>query len=1100
MTLQILPNPGPWPTPTPDPIQQPVVTPRDDLNDSAKDAKETQMQVAADGAPLRIVYGKTRVGAQLADAIINADGNMVFLLVWCQGEIEGVLDYTVSGEWVEEGSFQYVVPPIDTTKGDGTPITQPVIGQWVPDGKFAYVKHYTGTQDQAVDPQLVAAFAAQTPPVTFTDRMPGVAYSVFVLAPNVLQGFPTFVATIMGSKVWAYGQNLVPYSYDSTRYARLNGVDASYKWDKEAVVPHATKVRIISTASTPSIGKTIDVGSSIATRTFSASVRVRGVDATIGMGFFLRIQGTGGVDPHLSYVGTIPDSDYRVWTVSHTFGSGTQVTGIEFDIVFNILFVGDGPPQRTYAVGDTIHVDEWQCNEGNINGYTYTSDVATPALAWSDNPAYCLADFITSTTYGMGRGVEPLSVQRTAEFCNTMIGTVERQRTINLVLETVQQCQQWVDTLRTYASCWVMTDNTGLLKLVPDRAAPQGGYDSDDYAVDGYDTDNYGAITFDHASGNIKSISTIKKRGVRDVPTVMTITYTNTSAIPTKTAYSDGTVTVMHPGVALGTTPRRESQVSLPGITRYSQAYREAVERLNKLMLNDLSMTLGVFDEGLQLEVGDVVTVTHPIGFDAKPLRIMGISGEYGRHELQLVEYDPAVYSAEVQTEPTWPDTNLPNPLKPPTLTDITLVEEAYQLQNGTYSTRFKAAWTPAAYAYLAHYRCELWDGVPDNSVRVFSATTYDPAITTSALQEGVDYTFRVAAATSAGVLGDWASANATAIGKHLPPGNVPSITGFEAGGTVYLSWTAAADVDVWRYEIRYSDTSGTWDSATVIDVVDALRLQVATLAVGTWRIFVKAIDSVDQYSATAAYCDVVVTSDAAAFRVDSKNHATYYMEGMRAYVLLRGAAAKVYFVTEDDVAFATKFSSAMSTYTNPLVTYHASQTSYFKGGAKNTSNATDIDFGQVLSGQVTGIAEIQVLSGTADTYLGIGSTSGIDTWLTGLSHRTSLRFGAVKASASGTSTLLLEWPLGVAVDVIPRIEQGHGTSTSSSGSPTKITLANYYVATKKITVTPQGSTARTATFDNVIVNSTPCSFDVFVFDSAGNPIVSDFQWEYQGF
>jgi len=259
------------------------------------------------------------------------------------------------------------------------------------------------------------------------------------------------------------------------------------------------------------------------------------------------------------------------------------------------------------------------------------------ATEWSDNPAWCLADFITNTTYGAARTMDWTSVAAVAADCNALVGG-EKRRTLNLALETVQPVKSWLDTLRTYAGCWITQDGPNL-KLIADKAGSV-------------------VASITHAAGQIQRIANVKKRGVQSVPTVLTLTYTDTTALPHK----PGTVTIYAAGVLAGTTPRRESTVSLPGINRYSQANREAIERLNKLALNDLSMSLSVFDEALALEVGDIVTVTHPMGFAAKQLRVQSITGELGRFELGLLEYDPAVYDDTVATAPTWADTDLPDP------------------------------------------------------------------------------------------------------------------------------------------------------------------------------------------------------------------------------------------------------------------------------------------------------------------------------------------------------------------------------------------------------------------------------------------------------
>ena len=685
------------------------------------------------------------------------------------------------------------------------------------------------------------------------------------------------------------------------------------------------------------------------------------------------------------------------------------------------------------------------------------------ATEWSDNPAWCLADFIANPVYGMGRSVDLASAAVVAADCNVMAGGTERLRTLNLTLDTVQPVQNWLDTLRTYASCWVVPSGAEL-KLVSDKASAT-------------------VASFAHTSGNILSISNVKKRGQQSTPTVMTVTYRDVSLTP----HRDATVTVYAPGVLAGTTPRRESQVSLPGINRYSQAYREAIERLNKLLLNDLTLSLGVFDEALALEVGDVVEVSHPIGLSDKPVRVMGVSGEYGRYSLNLVEYDPAVYSAVVTTAPTWADTNLPNPSSPPAVTGVVMVEEVFQQQNGTYSSRWRVTWTAAAYGFLDHYRCELWIG----STLVLQARTSSAEWPTSVIQEAQTYTVKIAAVSTIGAIGTWATQSAVALGKTLIPGNVPLVTAFETGGRVYASWQAAIDIDIWRYEVRYGSVGVDWADALVLDRVDALRLETVQMPAGTWTLHVKALDSVQQYSASAATCTVVVTSDAAAFFVSSYDQTAPTLTNMAEYSLARDDTQR-YFVTEDGVAWDTKFTAALDTYTGPLASVHSSVTSTWLGESE--------DFGLDLGGQWTASATVADISGTHISYIGsaMAAAPGTFTYTAGLSQKFNARFARIKHEALTGSTLQVIVPTqSIRLDAVPREEVGSGTSSASG--PTTVTLANLYVAVKKLTITPQGTTARSATFDNIVIGPTTVTFDVYVFNDLGAKIVSPFRYEWQG-
>ena len=232
-------------------------------------------------------------------------------------------------------------------------------------------------------------------------------------------------------------------------------------------------------------------------------------------------------------------------------------------------------------------------------------------------------------------------------------------------------------------------------------------------------------------------------------------------------------------------------------------------------------------------------------------------------------------------------------------------------------------------------------------------------------------------------------------------------------------------------------------------------------MPVGTWVLGVKAFDSVGQYSANATTATVVVTSDANSFLVDSYDQTDPALTNMVEYRLAPTDANR-YFVTDDGVVFGTKYSAALGTYTDPLATYHASVTSTWLG------EGTD-DFGQLLSGQWTGTATVAAINGSLLSYLGY-SVDG-STWIygEGLSHKLNARFARLKHEALTTSTLLVTIPdQSIRVDAVPREETGTGTSSASG--PVTIILENQYTAVKKLTITPQGSTARSSTFDNVVI------------------------------
>ncbi|WP_213036239.1 hypothetical protein [Candidatus Nitrotoga fabula] len=461
---------------------------------------------------------------------------------------------------------------------------------------------------------------------------------------------------------------------------------------------------------------------------------------------------------------------------------------------------------------------------------------------------------------------------------------------------------------------------------------------------------------------------------------------------------------------------------------------------------------------------------------------LLGPSISAGRYRIKAREYDPAAYTDIVVSEPTFADTSLPNPVTAPTVTGLVLLEEIYQNANGIWTSRIKAQWSAVDFPFLRHYRIEVY--LLGNLVH--SAVSADVLYRTPPVQDLVTYVVKVAAVSMVGSVGTAAEENVYIDGKYLPPSDVPSISVFEAGGRVYAQWDPATDADIWRYEVRYGPTAGSWDTATLIDRVDALRLVTDLIPVGTWKIYVKALDSVGLYSGTAASQTFTVTSDAAAFLVESVDSDTPTLTNMTEYDIFDG---KRHWVSEDGVAWNTKYSSNMDTYTNPLASYHNSMTSEWLGESE--------DFAMLLSGQWTGTADVAAISGSIASSIGFSSDGAAWSYLSGLSHKENARFARLKHEALTTSTLKVTVPTQkIRLDAIPRDEVGAGSS--SALGPVTITLENQYVAVKRLTVTPEGTTARMAVVDNIVL-ATPTTFDVYVFDAAGNLIASDFRWLWQG-
>ncbi len=258
--------------------------------------------------------------------------------------------------------------------------------------------------------------------------------------------------------------------------------------------------------------------------------------------------------------------------------------------------------------------------------------LATPSTwEYSDNPALALGDFLRSTVYGASETVNWATVATAATANDALIGSPsQKRRTVGVTFSSVSGVTDIAEALRAYAGCFLLPGPSGI-KLVPDQ------------------DDSYVA-TYAHADGTIASIAPLSLRDLGNSPTVVEVIYTDT----TETPWRDASAYAELAGVG-STKPYRLSQVRMPGVKRFSQAKREAIERLNKLTLQDVSTQIEVFDIGVRHEVADIIRVTHPIGLSLNQFRITEIQNPAaGRWLLSLIEHDAASYSDSVTTAPTY--------------------------------------------------------------------------------------------------------------------------------------------------------------------------------------------------------------------------------------------------------------------------------------------------------------------------------------------------------------------------------------------------------------------------------------------------------------
>lgn len=700
----------------------------------------------------------------------------------------------------------------------------------------------------------------------------------------------------------------------------------------------------------------------------------------------------------------------------------------------------------------------------------------TSTIEFSTNPALWLADFITNLgeDYGIGESINWSSVETVQDACAATMSNGEVRRGGGyFLLDRQAGTQQVLDELRNLSGCWVTKDGDEY-KLIPDRPVAST------------------AKTFDES--NILSLDKLEKRGLLKVPNAIQVVFTDTS----KTPWADYRIWEMTSAAEAGTEAFRPQTVTLRGIVHASEAKREAVERLNRY-ISDLEIEFVVFDEGLELQVGDVVEVTHYIGLSNKKFQLVAepVPVGYGRWKLFGVEYDPAIFSDEVITTPTYSDTNLPDAYTVPDVNSLSVTEIVGQKDDGTIISKISASWDAVTWPFLEGYEVKIETGATLIYRQVVGNNDTD--FTSPPVEELKTYTVSVRAFSTL-VSGAWTSASITPQGKYWVPADVQIFYGFEAGGEVHLWWERPDDPDIWRFEVRYYQTTQTWDDGTVVDQVDSLTLTTRQVPEGTWRFGIKAIDSVRQYSENAKEIDIEVTMDTDAFRLAPQDlepdNGSTSMSHMRVAVVDPANNNAVVgwqdiYVTAGDTPWNSKFTGPINGNANPIL-------SYFDNAGDSELQTRSRDYTQDYSGNFIVRRTIEALSGSfteAQQLMADGGASYADY---ALSAKEKARYQRYLAKTSGHGNVaMVTLPVQGHLSVIPRTESGE--STSSASGPTTISLKNTYSTCVDINIIPQGTTAKSATYDNIDLSSGPQTFDVYVFDASGNQIASDFRWTWKG-
>jgi len=482
---------------------------------------------------------------------------------------------------------------------------------------------------------------------------------------------------------------------------------------------------------------------------------------------------------------------------------------------------------------------------------TYDVSSVETTGVFTNNPAWCLLDYLTNTRYGKGIDIADIDIPSfytASGICDTSITPYSGADSISLM-----SCDYVLDT-----SAKIIDNTRDLLKGMRGFLP----YTQGKYKLI-VETTGTASITLDEDNiiGGIKVVSEKKNEKYNRVQ----LNYINSD----KNWQSD---TVVYPETdaehqTLKTADGgflQEATIDLPTITNPYQALEFGEIILNRSR-NTLRVDLKANYEAINLAIGDIVNVTHTItGFSSKPFRVVGmaINPDY-TCSLSLQEHQNSWYSFTEKTEINdIPNTNLANPFSIQAPASVTLDDQLISYADGTVMVAMDISIGASPDQFVREYQVE-YKLTSDANYIIHSKGTVQLNHRVLNVISAENYTVRVKAINSLGIESSYVSATRDIVGAIAPPSDVTDFAINIVGSDAHLSWTPIPDFDLSHYVINFTTqtVNAEWqNSFTLIQRVSRPASSI-TVPARTGSYLIKAVDKLGNYSSNEAIITTNITS-----------------------------------------------------------------------------------------------------------------------------------------------------------------------------------------------------------------------------------------------
>ena len=469
------------------------------------------------------------------------------------------------------------------------------------------------------------------------------------------------------------------------------------------------------------------------------------------------------------------------------------------------------------------------------------SNLTITEYSYSNNPAFCLLDYLTNTKYGKGIGYGDLDIEtfyNASVIADTEITPYDGASNVplfqlNVVLDTSQKI---IDNVKKILRGMrgLLPYSEGIYKLIIETTGS-----------------SVLSLSKDNIIGGVKLSSEKKNQKYNRI---------NISYVSPEHNYEKNTVVYPISDVDHQTLKTadggflQELNLDLNMITNPYQALEFGKIILNRSR-NQLSLELTANYEAMDLSIGDIVDLSDDIlGMTNKPFRVAGLSINFDYTvKVFLTEHQNSWYVFDPFEEvPIIADTILADPftIEPPE--GITLTDELIAYSDGNVLVALNIEITPSTDNFVFEYQVEY---------RKVGETNYKIHAKGSELNQRIlnvidkeQYQVRVKAINSLNVSSTYITDTHTVVGFSAPPSDVENLTINVVGKDAFIQWEQIPDLDLAYYSLRYSSatTGASWNNSVALVEKIARPATSVTVPARVGSYLIRSVDKGNNFSTNA--------------------------------------------------------------------------------------------------------------------------------------------------------------------------------------------------------------------------------------------------------